>query len=309
MPDLITAGDRPARAPAAPSPAGAGRAAVAPAAAGDPIVSVRALRKRYPPPRRGADPVVAVDVRHERRRALQHIAAVLEGNRNLYWRLTARENLEYFAGNRGRSRRALRGRIDQLLERFDLGSKRDTLVSSLSRGMQQKLALAVAALADTDVVLLDEPTLGLDVETGYEVRALLREMQREGRTVIVSTHDMPVVQDVCERTVVIAHGRVLADERVDHLLALFASRAYQVELAAPIEPTALRELERRFVQVVARDEGRRLQVELERGEQLYALIDTLREARAPIESLERSTIDFETVFRRLVNGDAPRATA
>jgi ABC-2 type transport system ATP-binding protein len=173
--------------------------------------------------------VAGIDVRRRRRHALRHLAAVLEGNRNLYWRLTAFENLTYFAGNRGMPRRSVVKRIDELLERFDLGAKRDALVSSLSRGMQQKLALAVAALADTDVVLLDEPTLGLDVETGYEVRALLREMQREGRTVIVSTHDMPVVQDLCERTVVIAHGRVLVDDRVDHLMRLFASRAYEVD--------------------------------------------------------------------------------
>jgi ABC-2 type transport system ATP-binding protein len=141
------------------------------------------------------------------------------------------------------------------------------------------------------------------------VRSLLREMQREGRTVIVSTHDMPVVQDVCERTVVIAHGRVLADERVDHLLALFASRAYEVELSAPLAAEALAGLRRRFVQVAVFDDGRRLQVELERGEELYALIDALRDARAPIESLERRTIDFETVFRRLVNGEAPVVAA
>jgi len=323
-------------------------AALSVAPAGDvaPAVSVAGLRKTYPPPKRKAPSVTAVqdvsftvprgalvgllgpngagktttikalcglitpdagelhvsgiDVRRERRRALRHIAAVLEGNRNLYWRLTARENLEYFAGNRGVSPRAVRGRIDTLLERFDLGTKRDTLVSSLSRGMQQKLALAVAALADSDVVLLDEPTLGLDVETGYEVRELLRELQRDGRTVIVSTHDMPVVQALCERTIVIAHGRLLADARVDDLLNLFASRAYQVELTEPLAHEHIAALSARFVNVAADDERRRIQVELERSDDLYALVDLLRAGGASIESLERRVIDFETVFRRLV---------
>ena len=256
-------------------------------------------------PDAGVLTVAGIDVRRHRRQALRHLAAVLEGNRNLYWRLTARENLTYFAGNRGMPRRSVAKRIDELLDRFDLGKKRDALVSSLSRGMQQKLALAVAALAGTDVVLLDEPTLGLDVETGYEVRALLREMQREGRTVIVSTHDMPVVQDLCERTVVIAHGRVLVDDRVDHLMRLFASRAYELELGAPLTPAQIEALRRRLMHVQVVDDGLRVQVELAKGDDLYALIDVLREGATPIESLDRRVIDFETVFRRLVKDGAP----
>ncbi len=253
--------------------------------------------------------VAGVDVLRERHRALRHIAAVLEGNRNLYWRLSVRENLEYFAGNRGIPRRAVRERIDALLERFALAPKRDALVSDLSRGMQQKLSLAVAVLAGTEVMLLDEPTLGLDVETGYEVRALLRELQAEGRTIIVSTHDMPVVQDLCERTVVIAHGRVLADDRVDNLLRLFASRAYEVRLGAPLTAGQEAKLRERLVSVTLFDEGTRLQVDLEQGGDLYALIDVLREGGSLVESIDRRTIDFETVFRRLVRGDAPPAAA
>jgi ABC-2 type transport system ATP-binding protein len=254
-------------------------------------------------PDRGELRVAGVDVRRRRQQALRHLAAVLEGNRNLYWRLSVRENLEYFAGNRGVAPARVRHRIDELLERFALGAKRHALVSDLSRGMQQKLALAVAALADTEVVLLDEPTLGLDVETGYEVRALLRELRDRGRTVIVSTHDMPVVQDLCERTVVIAHGRVLVDDRVDHLLRLFASRAYDVQLAAPLGVAQQQALRRRFLSVTIFDDGSRLQVELARGDDLYALIDVLRAGNTPIETIDRRVIDFETVFRRLVRGE------
>lgn len=249
--------------------------------------------------------VAGVDVLRARHRALRHIAAVLEGSRNLYWRLSVRENLEYFAGNRGVPRRAVRDRIETLLERFALASKRNALVSDLSRGMQQKLALAVAVLAGTEVMLLDEPTLGLDVETGYEVRALLRELQAEGRTIIVSTHDMPVVQDLCERTVVIAHGRVLADDRVDNLLRLFASRAYEVRLAGGLTARQEAALRERLVSVTVFDERTRLQVDLEHGDDLYALIDVLRDGGSLVESIDRRAIDFETVFRRLVRGEAP----
>ena len=255
-------------------------------------------------PDQGELRVCGIDVRRERHAALRHLAAVLEGNRNLYWRLTVRENLEYFAGNRGVRRSRIQGRIDAMLERFALADRRDALVSDLSRGMQQKLALAVAALARTDVVLLDEPTLGLDVETGYEVRGLLRELQGEGRTVIVSTHDMPVVQDLCERTVVIAHGRVLVDDRVDNLMRLFASRAYELQLAAPLSAGQRQALRRRFAGATVSDDAMRVQVDVLEGDELYALIDVLRAESTPIESMDRRVIDFETVFRRLVKGEA-----
>jgi ABC-2 type transport system ATP-binding protein len=253
-------------------------------------------------PDAGTISVKGVDARQQPRRALRHIAAVLEGNRNLYWRLSVQENMEYFAGNRGRSRRSVAGEIDTLLEAFALESKRTALVSELSRGMQQKLAIAVAMLAGAEVVLLDEPTLGLDVETGYEVRDLLRQVARAGRTLIVSTHDMPVVQDLCDRTVIIHAGRVVTDDRVDNLLRLFATRAYHVRLGAPLSLRQVEALHGGFAGAAVDDDALAFQVELERGADLYRLVDVLRPERTPIESIDRTAVDFETVFRRLVNG-------
>src|SRR5699024_3171514 len=101
-------------------------------------------------PDSGAISINGVDISKNKLAGLQHISAVLEGNRNLYWRLTVRENLEYFAGNRGKSRKEVYGRIEELLAQFILKEKEDELVNRLSRGMQQKLAIAVALLADSD---------------------------------------------------------------------------------------------------------------------------------------------------------------
>lgn len=245
------------------------------------------------------------DVSRRRHRALRHLAAVLEGNRNLYWRLTARENLTYFAGNRGRSPRAVRGEADGLLERFGLQAKANELVANLSRGMQQKLAIAVAMMARTDAVLLDEPTLGLDVETGYEVRALLREIAAEGRTVVLSSHDMPVVQDLCQRVIIIDHGKLVTDDAVDNLLRLFASRSYRVRLAEPLRPDRHARLAL-DVPLEGGEDALTFSVELERAEALYALTRALEEAGAVVESIERITVDFEHVFRHLVRREPPR---
>ncbi len=171
--------------------------------------------------------------------------------------------------------------------------------------MQQKLAIAVAMLAGTEVVLLDEPTLGLDVETGYEVRELLRRIASEGRTVVLSTHDMPVVQDLCERSVIIHQGRVIADDRVENLLRLFESRAYAITLGAPLSAEQTRRMNATFPGV--RLEGTSLHVDLAHDEEIYDLIDILKLERTPVQAIDRTTINFEEVFRRLVGNEEAKA--
>ncbi|MEM7736762.1 MAG: ABC transporter ATP-binding protein [Deinococcota bacterium] len=250
-------------------------------------------------PDEGSIRVNDFDNQLERAGALNHISAVLEGNRNLYWRLTVRENLEYFAGNRGRSRRSVHTAIDELLEQFNLTTKANELVNSLSRGMQQKLAIAVAVLAGTEVILLDEPTLGLDVDTGYDVRALLKEIATQGRTIILSSHDMPVVQDVCERVIIINQGRVVADDQVSNLLRLFATTAYSVSLARPLTAAQREELERHFSIITINPQGDAVSVTFEHSDDIYTFMDILKAERSTIESIERTNVNVEQVFRTI----------
>ncbi|SEP89765.1 ABC-2 type transport system ATP-binding protein [Virgibacillus subterraneus] len=235
----------------------------------------------------------------ERNKALGHISAVLEGNRNLYWRLNVLENMEYFAGNRGASKKEIKTQVNELLNLFHLQDKKYELVNNLSRGMQQKLAICVAMLADTDVILLDEPTLGLDVETGYEVRELLRKIAHDqGKTVIISTHDMPVVQDLCQRTIIINDGKVIADERVDQLLRLFETSAYQVNLKEELTEEQREILELKFP--IHRWEGLKLEVSFEQEQEIYDLMEIFKKNQTPIETINRTEINFEQVFRKLV---------
>ena len=243
--------------------------------------------------------VKGLDNQQRRLQALRHLSAVLEGNRNLYWRLSVRENMLYFAGNRGVSARAAKPKIDALLERFRLADKADELVNNLSRGMQQKLAIAVALLAGTEVILLDEPTLGLDIGTGLEVRALLREVAAEGRTIIISTHDMDVVQELCGRTVIVSAGRVVANERVADLLQLFDTRSYRVTLGTPLSTEQQRRIAQRFAVFSYEDLDLTLNVTLEHPEDIYDLMEVLRLERTPVEDLGRTQTNFEQVFLEL----------
>lgn len=252
------------------------------------------------------------DIRKKRLKALRHISAVLEGNRNLYWRLSVRENLEYFAGNRGKSRKEIAEQVEKLLELFRLKEKENELVNGLSRGMQQKLAIAVALLADTEVILLDEPTLGLDVEISYELRQLLKKIvKEEQKTIIISSHDMPVVKELCDRTIIINKGTVVVDEKVDNLLRLFETRAYSVTLSQPLSREQEHILAKKFPlsKYTLDTHQAKIEVNLEHSEAIYELIDILKTEGTAIESIDRTAIDFEQVFMKIVKGEKEYALA
>lgn len=257
-------------------------------------------------PDTGTITINGMNNREKRLGALKHISAVLEGNRNLYWRLTVRENLEYFAGNRGVSRKEVSNQIDDLLESFNLKGKEKELVNRLSRGMQQKLAIAVAMLADSDVILLDEPTLGLDVETGYEVRELLRTIVNDyKRTIIISSHDMNVIQDLCDRTVIINDGKIVVDDKVENLMKLFEVRAYTITLGDVLSEQQQHILQQKFPEYEYSTETMQpvLQIHLTQSDEIYDLFDVLKMENTPVESIDRNTINFEQIFMKIVKGE------
>jgi ABC-2 type transport system ATP-binding protein len=257
-------------------------------------------------PDSGSITINGIDNQKKRLRAQEHISAVLEGNRNLYWRLTVRENLEYFAGNRGKSRKEVAGKIEELLQQFRLKDKENEMVNRLSRGMQQKLAIAVAMLAGSEVILLDEPTLGLDIETGYEVRELLREIVKEqNRTIIITSHDMDVIQDLCERTVIINSGKVVTNDRVENLMKLFEVRAYAIKLDGHLSEEQHQLLLNKFPLLVYTPDTFQstLEVELTQSQEIYQLFDVLKLEQIPVDTIDRKTINFEQVFMKIVKGE------
>ena len=231
----------------------------------------------------------------------RHVAALLEGSRNVYWRLSVEENLRFFAGLQGIPPREAKRQARELIQFFGLHEKRNTTANLLSQGMKQKLALACALVKGTPVLLLDEPTLGLDVEASHELRALIRELAvSQRKTVLLSSHDMGVVEDTCARVIILSRGRVVADDLVSNLLALFRTRAYRVSLRNGLPEEALRRFSSRFSSLRWLPEERTLQVELAPGQNFYELVDHLREIGAEIEGLSRSEPDLEEVFLRIL---------
>ena len=161
------------------------------------------------------------------------LGAVLEGSRNLYWRLSALENVMYFGELKGVPLALLQRQAGELLELFGLYAWRHRAAQTLSRGMQQKLAVVLAFLGDPQLLLLDEPTLGLDVASSQTIQTLLRRLCNERQlTIIITTHQMDVAQSLCRRVGIMREGQVAVCERVDKLVDLFRRQDYLVRLDA-----------------------------------------------------------------------------
>jgi ABC-2 type transport system ATP-binding protein len=171
----------------------------------------------------------------EIRRAIGYMPDVF----GVYDDMRVGEYLEFFAAAyriTGPERRRV---AERSLELVDLGSKRDELVTSLSRGMTQRLGLARVLLHDPEVLLLDEPASGLDPRARIEMRNLLKRLQSMGKTILVSSHILPELADICNRVGIIEYGRLLACGGVQELLAQVRGRpVVRIRVAGPPERAA-----------------------------------------------------------------------
>jgi len=149
----------------------------------------------------------------------------------LYLELTVTEYLEHCARLRGVPRRAVRAAAERVMARCGLEGTGRRLIANLSKGYRQRVGIAQALIHDPRLVILDEPTVGLDPNQVRDIRALVRELGGE-HGVILSTHTLAEVQAVCDRVQIIAHGRLVLDERLERLGARVA-RAFTVRLRRP----------------------------------------------------------------------------
>jgi len=143
--------------------------------------------------------------------AVQRRIGVLPDNRGLYPRLTAREHIRYYGRLHGMAGQALERRIEVLVEQLGMADIADRRAKGFSKGQTLKVALARALVHEPHNVMLDEPTNGLDIASSRAVRQLIRDMRDQGRCILFSSHIMAEVEALCDRLVVIADGRVMAE--------------------------------------------------------------------------------------------------
>jgi len=237
-----------------------------------------------------------------RLRSRPRLGAVLEGSRNLYWRLSPIENIFYFGELKGLSLAQIKREAEVLLEMFDLTQKARASTQTLSRGMQQKVAVAVALLGKPDILLLDEPTLGLDVESSRLIQQRLRELvEKDGRTIILTTHQMELASRVADRIGVLSEGKLIAEDSLANLVAFFRQQDYELELPGAewerlrAEVSAFRFTEEK------RASGNEMRVtfHLDNRDGYFALSELLLARRPEFTTIRQVTPSLEDIFLQI----------
>lgn len=165
-------------------------------------------------PTSGQARVLGHDVTREPLAIRKRMGLCMGGTR-LYWDLNARENLEYYGRLLGMDKATRRRNMAGLIEKLDITPFQDKSFGDLSTGMRQKVAVAKALLNDPDVLFLDEPTAGLDVEVAADIRRFIMDMVKERKmTVILTSHQLYEVEEMCKRIALIDGGRIIAEGRI-----------------------------------------------------------------------------------------------
>jgi ABC-2 type transport system ATP-binding protein len=251
------------------------------------------------------------DVARQRPAAVRQLGAVLEGSRNVYWPLSAWQNLLYFGRLKGLGGAEIRPRAQRLLTELGLWERRHETVGSYSRGMQQKVAVAAALITDPPILLLDEPTIGLDVEAARTVKDWIAQLARDqGKTILLTTHQLPIAQELAGRIAVIRDGQMIADLPTPELLARYAEDRFEVRTArlqdglpGVLPPGTRIEPGQGATRILLPDTDQAV---------LHKVLDGLRASGVPLLSVSQAQPGLEEVFLRLIrpgDGDGRAAAA
>jgi ABC-2 type transport system ATP-binding protein len=168
-------------------------------------------------PTSGTAHVNGFDVVKQANQVRQNLGTVLAGERSIYWKLTGRENLEYFAALYHIPPAVAKQRVEELIERMELKERANELVEKYSTGMRQRVAISKALLARPPILLLDEPTLGLDPQAARNLRELILQLKCEGHTILLTTHYMEEADQLSDRIGIIDTGKIIALDTPDGL--------------------------------------------------------------------------------------------
>jgi ABC-2 type transport system ATP-binding protein len=235
--------------------------------------------------------------------ARNKIGVVLESPGHFFY-ATVYRNLVYHArihrlGN-------VEERVSHLLKQFDLWERRNDLVNTLSKGMMQKLAIARSLLHDPEVLIFDEPTAGLDPNAQFEIRNLIREFAKSGKTVFLSSHNLSEVQEICSHVAIINKGSIVAWDELKKLRETYAKPVVYVTFPSEAAKNSenLRKIcenikELRFVKN-CEIEGEALRVELEDFRFSYKLNEFLVKKKLPVLELRKVTYSLEDLYSSVV---------
>lgn len=259
------------------------------------------------PPTSGSASVAGFDIETESLQARRHIGYLPESV-PLYRELKVYDYLDFIAQLRGISSAERPNTINNAIERLNLGSVADRYISKLSKGYRQRVGIAQAVMHEPDVMILDEPTEGLDPRQRTETRALIRELGKE-HTVILSTHILPEVEATCDRVLIISDGRIVASDTPEGLSTTL-KRGQRLEVLVRAEEAHVR-LALQGINGITRissqdmpEERRRVDIEgLPDIELRHLVAKSLVAADIDLFELRAEAISLEDIFLRLTTAD------
>ena len=247
--------------------------------------------------------IEGLDITKNRKRGLKKVSAVLEGSRNIYWFLTPRQNIDFFANAWGFSTSQIKHLRENLLKKFDLYNKADTPTMYLSKGMQQKVAISCSLVRNVPLLLLDEPTLGLDVVSTIELKNILREIAKsQNRTILLTSHNMKVIQDICDRVIIINKGKIVADSSVNDLISMFSGNFYKIIMRDEL-PEFPSLYGFTIVKKYKEADSVIYEINFDNTENLYDFIEFLKRNNLKLVAINRIEPDLEYIFIKFIKGE------
>lgn len=252
-------------------------------------------------PTQGTVKLNGYSLEYNRHEAIRQIGAVLEGTRNIYWQLSPWQNLMYFGRLKGITGKALIEQAQKLLDALELAARKHDPVENFSRGTQQKVAIACSAIANPPILLLDEPTLGLDVKAARTIKQWIAQLaQHEQKTIVLTTHQLDIAEQVCDRIVIMNKGKLIADKPTKELLKVFHEEHYEITIAGKLKDCTVILPD---MQVIEREDHTIFTGAILDQQELYHKLAIIRSHDLPLVSVTRTKNNLEEVFMHLTKKD------
>jgi len=253
-------------------------------------------------PTAGEATIDGVDV-WDHKEKVRSLIGYMPDDFGVYPDMTVTEYMHFFAAAYGLPRKGRDSLVGGLLELTDLTYKADALVESLSRGMQQRLGLARTLVHDPKVLILDEPASGLDPRARIEIREILRELQRMGKTILLSSHILSELQTVCTRIGILERGELVAQGTVDDIIEE-ATTEHTVWVRTDDDARAalvVREVAGVLSTAIDEERGQ-VELHVSKGLDLAEVSACLAGKQIGLRHLERRAPSLEEVFMKLTKG-------
>lgn len=259
-------------------------------------------------PEAGTATVLGYDAVTEASAARRVVSCVYASERNLYWRLSARENLRFWASLHGLYGAVAQARIEEVLQVTEIADTGEKIVAMFSSGMRQRLLLARALVSKPKLLLLDEPTRSLDPISARSFRHLLRQITREaeGCTVVLATHSTEEAMELCDRVAILDHGKLLALGSSAELSRRFSDQVYCLWTRSPHHPAILMVDAEKRAQLVdvlpAEEEGWYcVRLAIEGGmSRSTEILSCLTESGVDVARFERKNLSLADLIERVV---------